>query len=297
MNFFTNVIYAMQEYPWFFYTCMTIVGLMVGSFLNVVIYRLPIMMERNFKEEYEEYFHPETEHPKREKFNLMVPASHCPKCNHKISAWENIPLLSYIILRGKCHKCGLPISMRYPLVEGFTALMTFIAAFHFGPSVAALGAILLTWCLIAISGIDFDKMLIPDEIVLPLIWIGLLFNIAGTYTDLASAVIGAIAGYMILWCFYWGFKLCTGKEGMGYGDFKLTACFGAWLGYKMLGIVIIGSALVGAFIGITAMLVKNKGKSKPIPFGPYIALAGFIGMLYGEKINDWYIQFVMFLRT
>lgn len=297
MNFFTNVIYAMQEYPWFFCTCATIVGLMVGSFLNVVIYRLPIMMERDFKEEYEEYFHPEAEHPKIEKFNLMVPASHCPKCNHKISAWENIPLISYIILRGKCHKCGLPISMRYPLVEGFTALMTFIAAFHFGPTVAALGAILLTWCLIAISGIDFDKMLIPDEIVLPLIWVGLLFNMAGTYTDLSSAVIGAIAGYMILWCFYWGFKLCTGKEGMGYGDFKLTACFGAWLGYKMLGIVIIGSALVGALIGITAMLVKNKGKSKPIPFGPYIALAGFIGMLYGEKINDWYIQFVMFLRT
>jgi len=297
MNFFTDIIHIMEQTPWFFYICITTVGLMVGSFLNVVIYRLPIMMERNFEEEYQDYFHPESEQPKKEKFNLMVPASHCPKCNHKISAWENIPILSYLILRGKCHKCGLPISMRYPIIEGFTAIMTFITAYHFGPSVAALGAVLLTWCLIAISGIDFDKMLIPDEIVLPLIWIGLLFNINGTYTDLTSAVIGAILGYMILWCFYWGFKLCTGKEGMGYGDFKLTACFGAWLGYKMLGIVIIGSALVGAIVGFMTMAKTNNGKSKPIPFGPYIALAGFVGMLYGKNINEWYIEFIIFLRS
>ena len=281
MNFFTDIIHIMEQTPWFFYICITTVGLMVGSFLNVVIYRLPIMMERNFEEEYQDYFHPESEQPKKEKFNLMVPASHCPKCNHKISAWENIPILSYLILRGKCHKCGLPISMRYPIIEGFTAIMTFITAYHFGPSVAALGAVLLTWCLIAISGIDFDKMLIPDEIVLPLIWIGLLFNINGTYTDLTSAVIGAILGYMILWCFYWGFKLCTG----------------AWLGYKMLGIVIIGSALVGAIVGFMTMAKTNNGKSKPIPFGPYIALAGFVGMLYGKNINEWYIEFIIFLRS
>ncbi len=294
MEYFNGFLESMRLMPWLFYTYVTIIGLMIGSFLNVVIYRLPVMMERAFKDEYQEYFHPDEPLEKRDRFNLMVPRSRCPNCGHHISAWENIPVISYLILRGKCHGCGQPISMRYPIVETFTGVMSLIVAIHFGPTYQVLGALILTWCLIALSGIDYDKMLLPDEIVLPLLWLGILFNMCDKgFTGLENSVIGAVAGYMILWSIYWGFKLLTGKEGMGYGDFKLTACLGAWLGWQMLGTIILGSALVGAILGIIIMIFQNKGKSKPIPFGPYIAIAGFVTMLYGSEINKWYLALLL----
>lgn len=293
MQYLHDLLTMMQAYPTVFYIYVVILGLLVGSFLNVVIYRLPVMMENNFKDEFQEYFHPEQPLPKRERFNLMVPRSRCPNCGHKITAWENIPVLSYIFLRGKCSGCGQPISLRYPLVEAFTGLMTFIVAWKFGPTAAGAGAIVLTWGLIAIAGIDFDKMLIPDEIIYPLLWLGLLFNWQDVFVSLDLAVLGAAAGYLILWGIYWGFKLLTGKEGMGYGDFKLTACLGAWLGIKMLPAIIFTSALAGAVIGGIYLLCTYKRGSRPIPFGPYIATAGFIVLLYGNEINSWYLNLIM----
>lgn len=292
MNFFQDIIQGFYDCPAFFLIYVTVIGFLVGSFLNVVIYRLPIMMENSFKDEYQEYFYPEQELPERPRFNLIVPRSRCPNCGHKISAWENIPVISYLILRGKCKGCGEHISLRYPLVETFTGLMTLLVAWHFGPSVQVIGALLMTWSLIAVSGIDFDKMLIPDEIVQPLLWIGILFNLCSTYVPVADAIYGTVAGYMTLWLFYWGFKLLTGKEGMGYGDFKLTACLGAWFGYQMLPAIIFGSAIVGAIIGGTIMFINRNKESKPFAFGPYIAIMGFIVMLWGEQINNFYIEMI-----
>lgn len=290
MSFLQSIVQAFQDSPFFFLTYVTVIGFLVGSFLNVVIYRLPVMMENAFKDEYQEYFHPDEEIPERPKFNLVVPRSRCPNCGHKISAWENIPVISYLILKGRCHGCGQHISLRYPMVETFTGLMSLLVAWHFGPTVQVIGALLMTWSLIAISGIDFDKMLIPDEIVQPLLWIGILFNMFNTYVTLTDAVYGAVAGYMCLWLFYWTFKLATGKEGMGYGDFKLTACLGAWFGYQMLPAIIFGSALVGAVIGGLLMFINRHKESQPFAFGPYIAIMGFIVMLWGNEINGFYLN-------
>lgn len=293
MSYLTDLLTTLHNLPWLFYTYVTIFGLMVGSFLNVVIYRLPVMMERQYEDDYNEYFHPDKEPIKRDKFNLMTPRSRCPNCGHKITAWENIPVISWLCLRGKCSGCKQPISIRYPLVEAFTALVSFVVAYHFGPTTQMIGALILTWSLVALAGIDYDKMLLPDEIVLPLLWIGILFNVSETYVPLTQSIYGAVAGYLILWSFYWVFKLITGKEGMGYGDFKLTACLGAWFGLKMLPAIIMGSACFGAVIGITYMICTRNKASKPIPFGPYIAMAGYAVMLYGQEINNWYLKVIM----
>lgn len=293
MHFLNELLVQMQAYPIVFYIYVTILGLLVGSFLNVVIYRLPIMMEKSYQDEYQEYFYPDKELPKRERFNLMVPRSHCPNCGHKITALENIPIISYLFLRGKCSGCGQKISLRYPSVEAFTGFMSFLMAYHFGPTLACFGAVILVWGLIAISGIDFDKMLIPDELIYPLLWLGLLLNIKDTFVPLTDAVLGATCGYLILWGIYWGFKLLTGKEGMGYGDFKLMATLGAWFGIKMIPTLIFTSALAGAIIGGIYILVTYKRGSRPIPFGPYIAAAGIIVLLYGSQINEWYLNIVM----
>ena len=223
----------------------------------------------------------------------MVPRSRCPHCDHPISALENIPLLSWLWLKGRCRQCKAPISARYPLVELLTALLSVAVAATLAPGWGALAALLLTWVLVALTFIDLDKMLLPDQLTLPLLWGGLLFNLAGGFVPLADAVIGAMAGYLVLWSLYWAFKLLTGKEGMGHGDFKLLAALGAWLGWQALPIVLLLSSLVGAIIGIGLILLRNHHQGKPIPFGPYLAIAGWIALLWGDNITRWYLDIVL----
>lgn len=269
-----------------------ILSLMVGSFLNVVIYRLPIMLENSWKAEYQSYFNPEKCQPEQSRFDLIKPDSTCPHCQHQIRAWENIPVLSWIWLKGKCSQCDQSISIRYPLVELTTGLLSAWVAWHFGFGLAGFAAVALTWCLVALTCIDFDTMLLPDQITLPLLWAGLLLNINHTFTDPVSAIIGAATGYLVLWSIYWVFKLLTGKEGMGYGDFKLLAALGAWFGWQQLPMIVLLSSLVGAVVGIALLSIQGKGKSTPIPFGPYLAIAGWLAMLYGSWIADQYWQMI-----
>ncbi len=275
--------------PWLYFSLVFLFSLMIGSFLNVVIHRLPIMLEREWQAEYLGYFNPETQPQQEERYNLMVPRSACPHCGHAITAMENIPLLSWLWLKGRCRECQAPISARYPLVELLTALLSLVVAATYPPGWGLLAALLLTWVLVALTFIDLDKMLLPDQLTLPLLWGGLLFNLTGGFVLLADAVIGAMAGYLVLWSLYWAFKLLTGKEGMGYGDFKLLAALGAWLGWQALPIVLLLSSLVGAFIGIGLILLRNHHQNKPIPFGPYLAIAGWIALLWGDTITRWYL--------
>ncbi|HEA3130821.1 TPA: prepilin peptidase [Aeromonas hydrophila] len=275
--------------PWLYFSLVFLFSLMIGSFLNVVIHRLPIMLEREWQAEYLGYFNPETQPQQEERYNLMVPRSACPHCGHAITAMENIPLLSWLWLKGRCRECQAPISARYPLVELLTALLSLVVAATYPPGWALLTALLLTWVLVALTFIDLDKMLLPDQLTLPLLWGGLLFNLTGGFVPLTDAVIGAMAGYLVLWSLYWAFKLLTGKEGMGYGDFKLLAALGAWLGWQALPIVLLLSSLVGAFIGIGLILLRNHNQNKPIPFGPYLAIAGWIALLWGDTITRWYL--------
>ena len=281
-----------QTNPIIFILVAGIIGLLVGSFLNVVIYRLPIMMEREWKSQCRELL--ELECPADEDsevtFTLSQPRSKCPKCDHAITALENIPVISYLIQGGKCKGCGDRISPRYPMVELLTAILTAVVAWRFGFGWPAFGGILLTWALIALSGIDFDTQLLPDSITLPFLWLGIGFNLFGTFTDLQSSVIGAMAGYLALWSVYWLFKIVTGKEGMGFGDFKLLALIGAWLGWKILPLTIILSSLAGAVIGICLILFKSHGREVPIPFGPYLAIAGWIALCWGQDITDLYLR-------
>lgn len=264
-----------------------LLGLFVGSFLNVVIHRLPRMMERDWHAQAAE-LRGEPVEP-AERFNLATPRSRCPHCGHLIGALENIPVLSYLVLRGRCGHCGAGISMRYPIVEAFTALLSGYAAWHFGFGVAAAGALLFIWTMVALAFIDVDTQLLPDDLTLPLLWLGLLFNLSGTFTDLHSAVIGAMAGYLALWSVYWLFKLVTGKEGMGYGDFKLLGAIGAWLGWQLLPLTILLSSLVGAVVGIALIVLARHGRNVPIPFGPYLAAAGIIALFWGEDLTSRYL--------
>jgi len=273
--------------PSYFYLGCMLLGLLVGSFLNVVIHRLPKMMEREWFAQCAELRGEEV--PATEAFNLVVPRSCCPKCGHQISAWENIPVISYLFLAGKCSACKTRISLRYPLVEILTGALSGYAAWHFGPSWGAVGAVLFVWAIVALTFIDFDTQLLPDSITLPLLWIGLLFNLNGTYTDLGSAVVGAVAGYLALWSVYWSFKLITGKEGMGYGDFKLLAAIGAWVGWQMLPLTILASSLVGAIVGIGLIVFTKHGRNVPIPFGPYLAAAGVIALFWGKPLTQQYL--------
>lgn len=283
-----------QALPWLYLSLVFLFSLMVGSFLNVVIHRLPIMMERDWHAEYTDYFGDHTSPiPATERYNLMVPRSRCPHCDHPIGALENIPLLSWLWLRGRCRNCRAPISARYPLVELLTALLSVAVAATLIPGWGTLAALVLTWVLVALTFIDLDKMLLPDQLTLPLLWGGLLFNLLGGFVPLADAVIGAMAGYLVLWALYWAFKLLTGKEGMGYGDFKLLAALGAWLGWQALPIVLLLSSLVGAAIGIGLILLRNHHQGKPIPFGPYLAIAGWIALLWGDSITRWYLHVVL----
>ncbi|MEZ6931220.1 A24 family peptidase [Aeromonas sp. S16(2024)] len=282
-----------QGLPWLYLSLVFLFSLMVGSFLNVVIHRLPIMLEREWHAEYSDYFGSEVAASPSDPYNLMVPRSRCPHCDHPIGALENIPLLSWLWLKGRCRQCKAPISARYPLVELLTALLSVAVAATLTPGWGTLAALLLTWVLVALTFIDLDKMLLPDQLTLPLLWGGLLFNLAGGFVPLADAVIGAMAGYLVLWSLYWAFKLLTGKEGMGYGDFKLLAALGAWLGWQALPIVLLLSSLVGATIGIGLILLRNHNQGKPIPFGPYLAIAGWIALLWGDNITRWYLDIVL----
>jgi leader peptidase (prepilin peptidase)/N-methyltransferase len=269
--------------PLLFALLSGVVGLLVGSFLNVVIYRLPKMMDRDWRVHCAELRGEVL--PEQERFSLAWPGSRCPACGHAITAMENVPVLSWLFLRGRCSACRQPISSRYPLVEAISGLLCAFAAFHFGYGWAAAGAMFLIWCLIALTCIDLDTLLLPDSITLPLLWAGLLFNLFGTFADLHSAVIGAASGYLSLWLVYWGFKLTTGKEGMGYGDFKLLAALGAWFGWQMLPLTILLSSLLGAVVGIAMIVVAKRGRSVPIPFGPYLAAAGGLALVLGKTAH------------
>ena len=270
-----------------------VLGLLIGSFLNVVVYRLPIMMQRDWRVQAREILElPEEQ--QGETFNLVLPDSRCPHCSHKIRPWENIPVLSYLFLRGKCSSCKSPISLRYPLVELTCGLLSAYVAWHFGFTWQAGAMLLLTWGLLAMSLIDADHQLLPDALVLPLLWLGLIVNNFGLFTSLEDALWGAVAGYLSLWSVYWLFKLITGKEGMGYGDFKLLAMLGAWGGWQVLPLTILLSSLVGAVLGIIMLRLRNSDTSTPIPFGPYLAIAGWIALLWGEQITAGYLQVVGF---
>lgn len=273
--------------PLVFVPMSLLVGLVIGSFLNVVIYRLPKIMEQDWREQCAE-LHGETP-PAAPRFNLATPPSSCPACGHRIRALENIPVLSYLVLRGKCAACGARISPRYPVVELVAGVTAGYAAWRFGFGMQALGAMIFLWSMIALAFIDFDTQLLPDSITLPLLWAGLLLNLRGTFVDLESAVIGAAAGYLVLWAVYWGFKLLTGKEGMGFGDFKLLAAIGAWLGWKALPLVILLSSFVGAAVGIVLIALARRGREVPMPFGPYLAAAGAIALFWGAQLVGYYL--------
>ncbi|MGZ8135748.1 MAG: prepilin peptidase [Methylococcaceae bacterium] len=278
--------------PYLFSALAGVVGLLVGSFLNVVIYRLPVMMQRNWRKECAEYLQIDSgqTQDEEEPFNLVLPLSHCPHCNTPIKPYQNIPVISYVFLQGKCATCRNSIALRYPIIEAFTAIMSVIVAWRFGYTPETAFALLLTWSLITVSFIDIDHHLLPDSINLPLLWLGLFLSLFNIYTDTHSSIIGAIAGYLSLWAVYHLFKLATGKEGMGYGDFKLLALFGAWLGWQYVPMIILLSSLVGALIGITMVIAVKRDRNIPIPFGPYLAAAGWIALLWGKDINQLYLS-------
>ena len=276
---------------------LLVFGAMTGSFLNVVIHRLPIMLKRGWTQECQAFLSEQdtgipSEPIKKEAYNLAWPNSQCPHCQHSIRAIENIPVISYIALKGKCRHCQAPISMRYPIVESLGALLTLVLAFHFGMTWPFFFSLMLTYSLIALTFIDFDHQLLPDQITLPMLWLGLLVNTQSLFTTPIAAIIGATAGYLSLWSVYQIFKLLTGKEGMGYGDFKLLALFGAWLGWTYLPLIILISAFVGAIVGISLMLFKGHSRQTPIPFGPYLAAAGWIALLWGDTIQHYYFQLI-----
>lgn len=270
-----------------------LLGLVVGSFLNVLILRLPRHMHTELAAACADLRGENMQPVSNRLFGLdylISPPSTCPHCGHAIRAWENIPLLSYLLLRGRCSNCQTPISIRYPIVEAVTGLLSLLVAVHFGATPATLAALILVWTLVALTVIDLDQQLLPDQLTLPLVWLGLLVNINGMFTDLASAVIGAAAGYLSLWLVFQVFRLITGREGMGYGDFKLLAVFGAFLGWQLLPLVVLLSSLLGAVVGITLIVVRGRDRQIPIPFGPYLAAAGLVALLWGEQINHSYLQ-------
>ncbi len=291
-------------------TAALLFGLLVGSFLNVVIYRLPVQLQRAWQREALAWndepatgpvAYDAAEHwpaipdafaplppPATETFNLVVPRSRCPVCATPISARDNIPVLSWLLLRGRCRHCAAPIALRYPLLELGTGLLTVAVVAQFGPTFQGLTALLLTWALIALAGIDLDHQLLPDVITLPLLWLGLLVNLGGTFTDLPSAVVGAAAGYLVLWSVYWLFRLATGRDGMGYGDFKLLAALCAWLGWQQLPLILLIASLTGALYGTTALLLKRHPRRAPFAFGPFLALAGWLALMWGDTLNGWY---------
>ena len=312
--------------PLWFYGVLGILGLLVGSFLNVVTLRLPRILEHRWEEECMQFLNADSDslehdnsherdnshvdHDSRadehrhanEKsgergetttaFSLAYPPSHCPHCKHPIRPWHNVPVIAWLWLRGRCPDCGAGISCRYPIVEGLTGIVSVYLGLQFGATPLLAGALLLSWALITLAVIDMDTQLLPDDITLPLLWLGLLFNLTTGFVPLADAVIGAVAGYLLLWSLYWGFKLLTGKEGMGYGDFKLLAALGAWLGWQSLPMILLLSSLVGAVVGIGLILLTRRGREVPIPYGPYLAAAGWISLVWGGAVNATYLRLI-----
>jgi leader peptidase (prepilin peptidase)/N-methyltransferase len=277
--------------PALFLIVIGVLGLMVGSFLNVVIHRLPIMLEKNWQRECQAFLNLEPEATPNQPYNLLVPGSHCPQCKRSIRPWENIPIISYLLLEGRCAGCRTPISFRYPAIEALTAAISVAVAWHFGFTWQTASALVLSWSLVCLSFIDFDRQLLPDAITLPILWLGLFLSLFNIFTDSSSSILGAIFGYLSLWLVYHLFKIVTGKEGMGYGDFKLLALLGAWLGWSLLPTVVLLSSLVGAIIGVTMVVVFRHDRSIPIPFGPYLAIAGWIALMWGHDINSAYMRF------
>ena len=283
-----SLLQAFQSFPALFVTAVVALSLAIGSFLNVVIHRLPKMLERQWHDELAELnSQPRASKPR---YNLVAPRSQCPACGHQIRALENIPLVSYIALGGKCSACEARISPRYPLVEALTGVLSGYVAWRFGFTWTTAAALLFVWAMIALAFIDLDTFYLPDDITLPLIWAGLLVNSGGIFVDLQSAVMGAIAGYLVLWVVFWGYKFATGREGMGYGDFKLLAAIGAWLGWKMLPVVILLSSFVGAVVGISLIIFARHARNVPIPFGPYLVLGGLIALFWGDALVRYYLQ-------
>lgn len=281
-----HLLTALLDTPWLLYLTTLFVSLCIGSFLNVVILRLPKMMQLDWRCQCEEFLAlPEGQRKPAERVTLASPASTCPSCGHKIRAWENVPVVSYLLLGGKCSSCKTRISPRYPIIEAVTAAFSILTIVLLGPTEAALWSLLLVWALVALTMIDFDTQLLPDSITLPLMWLGLVLNYFGVLTDFTSAFWGAVAGYLSLWSVYWLFKLVTGKEGMGHGDFKLLAALGAWLGWQLLPAVILLSSVVGAVVGIGLMVFRKHGREVPIPFGPYLAAAGLLSLWFGSEIQ------------
>lgn len=288
-----NLYLFLLTNPVFFYVMAAVFGLLVGSFLNVVIYRLPVMMEREWRTECQQFLGINSGSDAAPPFNLVVPRSRCPKCNHAISAIENIPVISYLFLRGKCRACRTPISPRYPAIETTTALITLLMAMHFGVTVQTILAALFAWSLITLTMIDYDHQLLPDSITLPVMWMGIISNTFGLFTNLHSSLYGAVAGYMILWTVYIVFKMVTGKEGMGHGDFKLLAMLGAWMGWQLLPLIIVFSSLIGSIVGIGLIIFRGHNRAQPIPFGPYLAVAGLIAFLYGNELTRMYYDLIL----
>jgi len=285
-----SVIQLLQAQPVFFVIAMALLGLIIGSFLNVVIYRLPIMMQQDWQKQCCELLDIKNENGEEQQVNLIFPGSSCPACQHKITALENIPVISYLFLKGRCKSCNAKISPQYPLIEILTGLTTAYITWHFGFSLQTLFAVLLTWALICLSVIDLEHSLLPDDITLPFMWLGLACNIFGIFTDITSSLIGAMLGYSILWLIFMSFKVITGKEGMGYGDFKLLALLGAWLGWQSLPLIILLSSITASIIGIAMIIFKGKDKAAAFPFGPYLAIAGWITLLWGEELIGTYLN-------
>ncbi|WP_414154794.1 prepilin peptidase [Pseudomonas sp. BNK-43-a] len=283
-----NLWTFLADQPGFFLASAAVLGLLVGSFLNVLVHRLPVMLERQWQNEAREVLGMPVE--AHERFDLCLPASHCPGCGHRIRAWENIPVVSYLALRGRCSACKGRISLRYPLVELACAGLSLVVAWHFGVSVQALLALVLTWCLLALSLIDAEHQLLPDVLVLPALWLGLVVNAFGVFVPLADALWGAVVGYLSLWSVYWLFRLVTGKEGLGYGDFKLLALLGAWGGWQVLPLTLLLSSVVGAVIGLCLLRLRKASLGATMPFGPYLAIAGWIAWLWGDEIYASYMQ-------
>jgi leader peptidase (prepilin peptidase)/N-methyltransferase len=286
---FDHLIFLFEQQPAFFLGTLFVLGSLIGSFLNVVIYRLPVMMQREWRQDCLEFLE-QTNDTEVEKFNLNVPRSRCASCGHQITALENVPIISYLALGGKCASCKASISPQYPLVEVFTGIVSVIIGWHFGVSLQTLAALFLSWCLIAASGIDIGHKLLPDSITLPLLWLGILLSLFDVFISLEDSVIGAMAGYMSLWTVFILFKLATGKEGMGHGDFKLLAMLGAWLGWQPLFVVILTSSVVGASVGISMILLKKNERGTQIPFGPYLAAAGWMTLLWGDQLMHLYLS-------
>lgn len=289
VNSVESILQAFNENPWLFYSTVIFASLAVGSFLNVVIYRLPVMLKNEWTADCQSFLEIEPTQ-QTAPFNLAKPNSTCPHCGHQIRIWENIPVLSYLLLRGRCSACKAAISAQYPAIEAITAILSVMVALRFGVSAETLFGLFLTWSLISLTVIDAKTQSLPDTITLPLLWLGLLINSAEIFTSLNAAVWGAALGYLVLWTVYQLFKAITGKEGMGYGDFKLLGALGAWMGWEMLPQIILLSSVVGAVVGISMMLLIKHQKNQPIPFGPYLAIAGWIAFMWGGDINQLWLN-------